>query len=40
MASAAAPARSQVAAALQKAPTERERLLIQWCLREMGEAGQ
>ncbi|MFI5377782.1 MAG: HEAT repeat domain-containing protein [Tepidisphaerales bacterium] len=32
----AAPARTRVAEALKRAPTEREQLLIKWCLREIG----
>ena len=35
MGEAAAPAKQQVAAALAKAPTERERLLLAWCLRKI-----
>ncbi|MBE3123338.1 MAG: HEAT repeat domain-containing protein, partial [Planctomycetes bacterium] len=39
MRTAAAPTKSLVAAAAEKAPTERERRLIRWCLREIsGEA--
>jgi HEAT repeat protein len=36
MGPAAAPARTHVAEALQRADTEREQLLIKWCLREIG----
>jgi hypothetical protein len=36
MGPAAAAATERVKAALDKAPTEREKRLIQWCLREIG----
>ena len=35
MGPAAAPAQSQVRAAIDKAPTEREQRLLKWCLREI-----
>jgi hypothetical protein len=38
MGTAAAPAKAVAAQAASKAPTERERRLIRWCLKEMGAA--
>ncbi|HUU10693.1 MAG TPA: hypothetical protein VM431_09160 [Phycisphaerae bacterium] len=35
MGTAAAPSKAMVAAAMEKAPTERERRLARWCLREI-----
>ena len=37
MGAAAAPAKALVAAAAEKAPTEREQRLIRWCLREISK---
>ena len=37
MGESADPAKGQVGAALKKAASEREKRLIQWCLREIGQ---